>query len=60
MPRINKGHQHWRNAVAISKIAMNDAWKSPVEGALFFHARYASPGWHLKRMATIDNHIFYR
>ena len=60
MPRINKSHQHWRNAVAISKIAMNNAWKSPVEGALFFHARYVSPGWRLKRMATIDNHIFYR
>lgn len=60
MPRINKGHRHWRNAVAISKIAMNDGWKSPVEGALFFHARYVSPGWRLKRMATIDNHIFYR
>ena len=60
MPRINKSHQHWRNAVAISKIAMNDAWKSPVEGALFFHARYVSPGWRLTRMATIDNHIFYR
>lgn len=60
MPRINKSHQHWRNAVAISKIAVNDAWKSPVEGALFFHARYVSPGWRLTRMATIDNHIFYR
>ncbi len=60
MPWINKSHQHWRNAVAISKIAMNDAWKSPVEGALFFHARYVSPGWRLTRMATIENHIFYR
>lgn len=60
MPRIDKSGKHWRNAVAISKIAMNDAWKSPVEGALFFHARYVSPGWRLKRMATIDNHIFYR
>ncbi len=60
MPRINKSHFHWRNAVAISKIAMNNAWKSPVEGALFFHARYVSPGWRLKRMATIDNHIFYQ
>ena len=60
MPRINRGGQHWRNAVAIAKIAKNDAWKSPVEGALFFHARYVSPGWRLKRLATIDNHIFYR
>ena len=60
MPPIRTGHQHWRNAVAIAKIAMNDGWESPVEGALFFHARYVSPGWRMKRLATIDNHIFYR
>ena len=60
MPRIDKNHRHWSNAVAIAKIAVNDAWKSEVEGALFFHARYVSPGWRLRRMARIDNHIFYR
>ncbi len=60
MPRIDTGSQHWKNAVAISKIALDGSWKSPVEGALFFHARYVSPGWRLKRMGTIDNHIFYR
>lgn len=60
MPPIRTGQQHWRDAVAIAKIAMNDGWKSSVEGALFFHARYVSPGWRLKRLATIDNHIFYR
>ena len=60
MPPIRTGHQHWRNAVAIAKIAMNDGWESSVEGALFFHARYVSPGWRLQRLATIDNHIFYR
>jgi spore germination cell wall hydrolase CwlJ-like protein len=60
MPRIDTGSQHWRNAVAISKIALDGSWKSPVEGALFFHARYVSPGWKLKRIGTIDNHVFYR
>jgi spore germination cell wall hydrolase CwlJ-like protein len=60
MPRIDMGSQHWRNAVAISRIALDGSWKSPVEGALFFHARYVSPGWKLKRMGTIDNHVFYR
>ena len=60
MPPIRTGQQHWRDAVAIAKIAMNDGWESSVEGALFFHARYVSPGWRLKRLATIDNHIFYR
>ena len=60
MPPIKTGRQTWRNAVAIAKIAANDGWESAVEGALFFHARYVSPGWRLKRLATIDNHIFYR
>jgi spore germination cell wall hydrolase CwlJ-like protein len=60
MPRIDTGSQNWRNAVAISKIALDGSWKSPVEGALFFHARYVSPGWKLKRIGTIDNHVFYR
>lgn len=60
MPAINTGSAAWNNAVAISKIALDGSWKSPVEGALFFHARYVSPGWKLKRMGTIDNHIFYR
>jgi N-acetylmuramoyl-L-alanine amidase len=60
MPPIRTGHRHWRNAVAIAKIAMHDGWESSVEGALFFHASYVSPGWRLKRLATIDNHIFYR
>lgn len=60
MPHIKTGRKAWRNAVAIAKIAVNDGWESSVEGALFFHARYVSPGWRLTRMATIDNHIFYR
>ncbi len=60
MPNIDKGSQNWRNAVAISKIAMDSAWKSPVEGALYFHARYVSPGWRLSRIGMVDNHVFYR
>ena len=60
MPRINTGSSSWKNAVAIAKIAMNNGWKSPVEGALFFHARRVSPGWKLQRIAAVDNHIFYR
>ena len=60
MPRINKGGQQWKNAVAITQIAMDNSWKSNVEGALFFHAKYVSPGWKLRRMASVDNHIFYR
>lgn len=60
MPRIDTGSNNWRNAVAISKIALSGSWKSPVEGALFFHARHVSPGWRLTRLGSVDNHIFYR
>lgn len=60
MPHINTNSTHWKNAVAISRIALDGSWKSPVEGAMFFHARYVSPGWRLKRMGTVDNHVFYR
>jgi hypothetical protein len=60
MPPISIDSNNWRNAVAISKIALDDSWKSPVEGALFFHARHVSPGWRLTRLGSIDNHIFYR
>ncbi len=60
MPGIDKRSRHWRNAVAIAQIAHEGSWQSPVEGALFFHAVQVAPQWRLKRMARIDNHIFYR
>ncbi|HEX4847958.1 MAG TPA: cell wall hydrolase [Novosphingobium sp.] len=60
MPRIAKGSKQWKNAVAIAQIAHSNAWASPVEGALFFHAAYVSPGWKLKRVGRVDNHVFYR
>ena len=59
MPAIRKGAQ-WDNAVAIAQIARDDSWKNHAPGALFFHARYVSPGWRKTRIAQIDNHIFYR
>lgn len=60
MPAIARRSQQWRNAVAIAQIAHAGSWKSPAEGALFFHASYVSPGWRLTRVARVDNHVFYR
>ena len=60
MPVIDKRSRNWRNATAIAQIAHAGAWRSPVEGALYFHAAYVSPGWRLTRMARVDNHVFYR
>ena len=60
MPGINKAGQQWRNAAAIAQIAHAGSWRSPVEGALFFHAARVSPGWRLTRVGQVENHIFYR
>ena len=60
MPSIPRASKQWKNAVAVAQIAHSNAWRSPVEGALFFHASYVSPGWRLTRVGRIDNHVFYR
>jgi spore germination cell wall hydrolase CwlJ-like protein len=60
MPPVRAASNSWRQAVAIAQIAANDSWDSRAEGALFFHARRVSPGWGKARLASIDNHIFYR
>ena len=60
MPGIDRRSRGWQNAAAIAQIAHAGSWRSPAEGALFFHAARVSPGWRLARVARIDNHIFYR
>lgn len=60
MPAINRASRNWQNAVKIAVIADQGTWKSPVEGAMFFHATHVSPRWGKVRMAKIDGHIFYR
>lgn len=60
MPTIPTSSRAWGEAVAIAQIALKDSWESPVEGALFFHARHVSPGWRMQRLAAVDNHVFYR
>lgn len=60
LPAGPRNARQWKNAVAVARIAHEGTWRSPVEGALFFHAAYVSPGWRLTRMARVDNHVFYR
>ena len=60
MPGIARGSQQWRNAVAIAQIAHAGSWRSPVEGALYFHAAYVTPAWRLARVGRVENHVFYR
>ncbi len=60
LPKAPHSSRQWQTAVAIAKIVDRDLKESAVGDALFFHARYVSPNWRLKRVAAIGNHIFYR
>ena len=60
LPSVSHSNRQWQTAVAIAKIVDQDLKDSVAENALFFHARYVSPGWRLKRVASIGNHVFYR
>ena len=59
-PAIARSGNHWKTAVAIGHIAQNDLWDSSISNALFFHARRVSPGWKMRRVAAVGNHVFYR
>ena len=60
LPRVPRASRQWQTAVAMAKIVDQDLHQSSVGKALFFHARYVSPGWRLKRVASVGNHVFYR
>ena len=60
LPSVNHSNRQWQTAVAIAKIVDQGLQSSVAGNALFFHARYVSPGWHMKRVASIGNHIFVR
>jgi spore germination cell wall hydrolase CwlJ-like protein len=59
-PTVARSSRQWQNAVAIAQIVVRDLKDSAAQGALFFHAKRVSPGWRLKRVASVGNHIFYR
>ena len=60
LPSVNHSNRQWHTAVAIAKIVDRGLQTSAAGNALFFHARYVSPGWHMRRVASIGNHIFFR
>lgn len=60
LPNVPKNSAQWKNAVALAQIAHEGTWRSPVEGALYFHAAHVSPGWRMKRLGRVENHVFYR
>jgi len=37
-----------------------ETWQEKYSEAMNFHAVYVNPGWHLKRIGRVGNHIFYK
>lgn len=60
IPAIDADRAGYRTAVAVAKVALRAAWQNPASDALFFHARQVAPGWGMKKVAAIGNHVFYR
>ena len=60
IPEPIRSSSAWRKAVAIARIVDGDHHESSVSNALFFHARYVNPGWRMKRVGTVGNHVFYQ
>jgi spore germination cell wall hydrolase CwlJ-like protein len=60
LPQPPVSARAWKTALAVAQVARDDAWDSRVSNALFFHARYVSPGWRKARVGSVGNHIFYR
>lgn len=50
----------WRTAQAIAQIALNEGWRNPAEGALYFRGVRRSTGWDRPMVTRIGGHIFYR
>jgi len=60
IPAPPQGSRDWQTAVAIARIAEAHLADCAASEALFFHARYVHPSWHLTRVAELGHHIFYR
>ena len=60
IPQPPASAKAWKTALAVAKVARGDKWDSKVSNALYFHARYVTPGWRRPRVGSVGNHIFYR
>jgi hypothetical protein len=62
MPGVNENSTAWRNALGVTRIAINNAVPSLSDDVLWYHANYVAPSWgrRLTRVSQIGAHIFYR
>lgn len=55
-----RGTEQWETAKAIALIAVGGGWTEIVPDATHFHATRVNPGWKMRRVATVGQHVFYR
>ena len=55
-----KEKEKWIECYRLSKKILLDETKDPTNGSIFFHEKTIRPGWKYKRVAVIDNHVFYK
>lgn len=60
LPSVDPSNRMYRTALAVAKVAMAEAWKSPAPNALFFNGRRVGLPGRLTKVALIGNHVFYR
>ncbi len=58
--RAQRTSATFTTAMAIARVAMMGLWHDVAEGAHSFHSARLKPGWRLKRVAKVGNHVFYR
>ena len=61
-PYTDTNSASWRKAVAITRLAVNNAVPSLTTDVLWYHATYVAPSWgrRLTLASKIGTHIFYR
>ena len=62
MPSVDESSTAWRNALGVTRLAINNAVQSVPTDCLWYHANYVAPSWgrRLTRVSQIGAHIFYR
>lgn len=60
--KVNKNSDGYREAldVALYVYANYEKLHDVTKGALYYHADYVNPRWHLKKTTKIGRHIFYK
>jgi spore germination cell wall hydrolase CwlJ-like protein len=63
MPNLsNKNKYEWEESVFVARKALTQPVVHTAlaqQNALFYHNNQVNPGWHLRRITQIGNHIFY-